>query len=109
MATKQKTVDPSAQDGEFVKVKDSELRPFIDWEEVPEIIGRVDNVRVVTTAYGFQDVVDVGKYSVGLSSALKCLKDMVGQTVKIHYDGVQSLEGGTSYKKFTIYQKKISE
>ena len=105
-AKKTQTQQPVNDDG-FRVVKSADLKPFVDWEETPQIEGVVSNHRTIKGGkFGEQEAVDVGEYSVGLTSALVSLPDHDGEYVRLRYEGETTTKKGNTVKRFTILVKE---
>ena len=95
-----------APEEEWDLVKPADLKPFVDWSKTPEIEGLVSNFRILEGEYGVQDVIDVGEYSVGITTALRALTNLSGAYVKITYEGMEESSKGRQFKNFTILRRK---
>lgn len=102
MATKTKTTQEPISDDGFTKVQSSELKPFVDWNEIPIIEGICNNFRIVKGDFGDQEVCDVGDHSVGITTALHNLTKYDGQYLRIKYEGMLQSKKGRDFKSFTV-------
>lgn len=96
---------PLADDG-YEIVKPADLKPFVDWSKTPEIEGIVSNLREIDGEFGVQEVVDVGEYSVGITTALRSLTKNDGEYLKIRFEGLEESSKGRQFKNFTILRRK---
>ncbi len=106
MANKPSAKTPDQARKGYVIRQSSDLKPFINWDEQPEVEGALSNFREVDGDFGTQEVCDVGDFSVGITTALHGLKKLEGKTVLIVYDGEKESKKGRMFKSFTIYEKE---
>lgn len=86
---------------EYVEL--NQMLPFWRPEKGEQLEGKVSDFRTIEGQFGLQEVVNIACYTVGLSSVLKPLKNLVGQNVRLTYEGFVPTEGGQSnYKMFKI-------
>lgn len=86
---------------QFEKVQ---MLPF--WkpeEEGEQIEGVVQNLHEIESNYGKQMVCDIGDYSVGISAGLAPLTNLVGQYVRLTYQGeVLNEKTGRTFRSYLI-------
>lgn len=89
----------------FEKIETS-INPFVNWNETKEIEGIVSNVREIDGEFGPQEICDVGKFSVNITTALRSLPRYEGEYIKIVYLGMCESKKGRSFKAFDIFRRK---